>query len=244
MIAPLALIAITAPLIVSAQSSSSSSTAAATSATTTAAAPAPSLSCSPFLASDTYCGFLAPAQSVFKVEEAAGLVKNYVPLLSAICPDVKQVADILPVVFCMGALGPCNGAKFSLPAVDASGTPTNLTEVGVFYNTAKFAEVVPALRSQNILPPCYETCNRAAKSIIACPSLRTILNSTADPCEGLPTTNCASTIGPKAGGGSLTTSTAPATTTTTSKPSGADGKVTGAVGWVVAGLVGVFAAAL
>ncbi|KAI8852982.1 hypothetical protein BC829DRAFT_383457 [Chytridium lagenaria] len=217
-------------------------------ATTTAAAPlaTSTLTCTPFLADDAYCGFMSPAQAVFTVGESSKLVSSYLPQLSTICPDVKTVSDVVPVVFCLGAVGPCNGATFKLPTTDANGLPSNFSEVGAFYNNAKFAQVLPALERLNIQPPCYDTCNRAAKSILNCPALRSILNPNADPCEGLPTTNCAANVGPK--GGALpptarttvaptTTAAASASTTTTKSAAMKSG-----LGWFALAVAAVFGA--
>ncbi|KAJ3103211.1 hypothetical protein HDU96_009380 [Phlyctochytrium bullatum] len=239
----------TVVLLAAAVSAQNSLPTTAAAATTTAAAPAPSSSavCSAFPAADKYCGFLAPAQSVLKVNEAESLVKGYLPLLGAACPEVRKVNETVPVVFCLGSLGPCNNGGFTLPAVNATtGLPINIADVGTFYNNAKFGNVVPALRALGVKPPCYDLCANAAKSIVTCPALANIISSSADPCAGLPTTDCATSIGP----GLLATISASASATTTSAAASAaattskSGAVANSAAWAVGAAAAVGAVAV
>ncbi|KAI9345989.1 hypothetical protein DFJ73DRAFT_838350 [Zopfochytrium polystomum] len=176
--------------------------------------------CAPIDPADNACGFLSPAPSILTLNQASALNAAYSQILVAGCPALAPVAANIPVVYCLGGLGPCNGATYKLPTVDATGTPTNFTEVLQFYGTAKFAQVLPALAKLGVQPPCYDLCSSVAKGIIGC-SLFATINKTADPCEGLPTTNCVAALGPKAGAASSSgkaASSATITGTTTSAP--------------------------
>ena len=113
--------------------------------------------------------------------------ERYIPILALTCPDVMKVRSIFPTLFCLGALGPCNGANFKLPPVNNEGIPTDFKAVALFYNTAKFAEILPALNKQGVTPPCYESCRKAVETVTACPSLKGLgLDATYDSCAGLP----------------------------------------------------------
>ncbi|KAJ3295318.1 hypothetical protein HDU76_006875 [Blyttiomyces sp. JEL0837] len=207
------------------------------------------LTCAPFSVNDPICGFLAPAPSVLKLGEASGLNASFTPSLISLCPDLAKYAATVPVVFCLGSLGPCNNATFVLPAT-TNGIP-DLTATANFYNTAKFAEVLPALAKLNVTPPCYDLCSNVAKSITTCPALSGLgINPAADPCAGLPTTNCATKIGFGPGGSAVSvtptgaTSTGSTTSPTTSATkNGASGEtvelgVAALVAVLVGGVVG------
>ncbi|KAJ3047111.1 hypothetical protein HK102_013001 [Quaeritorhiza haematococci] len=110
-------------------------------------------------------------------------------------------------------MGPCNNGTFTLPEVDANGIPRNFPDVAKFYNTANFSQVIPSLAAQNIQPPCYDVCKKAVDAILQCQGFRSFgLNAGADPCLGLPTTNCAATIGPKGGASPTAGGAKPSTT--------------------------------
>ena len=103
--------------------------------------PSSSLACNPFSPSDSMCGFLSPAKSVFTLNQAASLNSSYAPALALLCPNIKTYVSTLPVVFCLGSLGPCNQANFTLPDVDSNGIPKNISSVATFYNEARFEQV-------------------------------------------------------------------------------------------------------
>ena len=62
--------------------------------------------CTPFTASDSLCGFLAPAPTVFYPEQALKLQQDYASKLALICSDIREpaVAAVFPFVFCLGIL--------------------------------------------------------------------------------------------------------------------------------------------
>ncbi|KAJ3103208.1 hypothetical protein HDU96_009377 [Phlyctochytrium bullatum] len=151
--------------------------------------------CQPTYATDKGCGRLAPVLSVFSPGEAGMINRTYFPALGFACPGVKQFPDQFANVLCLGAIGPCYGASFVLPETDEQGVPKDFEQVKKFYNTAKLAEVVPALTKFGIKPPCYSACSSIARAITSCETMNRLgIDASADPCAGLPTTGCVDSV--------------------------------------------------
>ncbi|KAJ3203065.1 hypothetical protein HDU67_010427 [Dinochytrium kinnereticum] len=160
--------------------------------------------CTAVSSMDRVCGRMAPALSTFGVGEGMRINATYFPMLAMMCPAVKAFAETFSVMLCLGAMGPCNDATFTLPETDDQGIPKNFTAVSVFYNTAKFSQLIPSLRSQNILIPCYSACSNVAKAITSCSALTSLgVDPNADPCAGLPQEGCLDTTGTIEEGGGV-----------------------------------------
>ncbi|KAJ3221842.1 hypothetical protein HDU81_010286 [Chytriomyces hyalinus] len=152
--------------------------------------------CSPTVGTDAYCGFLSPINTAFAAGTGANSslasLNQFMPLLAA-CPGLN--VTLTPLLYCLGGIGPCTNAAWSLPS-----NPANVTEDAAFFNSAKFADSLPALRAAGVKPVCLEACQTMSKPILSCPALKLIgVTGQNDPCEGLPSTDCVSLPGDASG---------------------------------------------
>ncbi|KAJ3243279.1 T-complex protein 1 subunit gamma [Chytriomyces hyalinus] len=203
--------------------------------------------CTPTVGTDAYCGFLAPIDTAFAAGTGANSslasLNQFMPLLSA-CPGLN--ITLTPLLYCLGGIGPCTNATWSLPS-----NPANIKEDAAFFNNAKFADSLPALRAAGVKPVCLEACQTMSKPILSCPALKLIgVTGQNDPCAGLPSTDCvslpgdasgkftlwtapgASAAAPSAGGAAASASASPAAAT--SSKSSAEGVAVNAAALLVA----------
>ncbi|KAI9343139.1 hypothetical protein BDR26DRAFT_858616 [Obelidium mucronatum] len=160
-----------------------------------AAAYAAAQTCAPMGGADPYCGFLAPLDSAFAATgptSATATLNQFMPLL-AVCGGLN--ITLAPLLYCLGAAGPCNGAAWSLPA-----DPLNMTLNAQFFNAIKFADVSPALAKAGRKPLCLDACTALTKPIVNCGALALIgVKSTSDPCAGLTNSDCVALPGDASG---------------------------------------------
>ncbi|KAJ3346316.1 hypothetical protein HDU83_003166 [Entophlyctis luteolus] len=173
------------------------------------------MSCAAMSASDPYCGFASPVLSAFgntgTTTSSTATLNEFLPLLVAACPAINVTT--IPTLFCMGSFGPCYGTSWTLPA-----NPTNLTESAAFFNNIKFADLLSAFTAANAKPPCLAACQEMVKPLLTCTVLDAIgVQSTSDPCAGLPTTGCVDLPGDK--NGDTITWTKPSTASTSAAAS-------------------------
>ncbi|KAJ3199806.1 hypothetical protein HK099_003003, partial [Clydaea vesicula] len=181
--------------------------------------------CDPFVPEDTVCGVFAPGKSNFYQGQGAALVESYMSSLFLICPNMgasPALRDQFPLLFCLGAMGKCYGATYTLPDVDANGVPTNPNQIGAFYNTAKFGELAQNFKDNKVPLPCYEDCHAAMQSVIDCPAMNALgvtgnVNETA--CTGFPKRADDPTCVQKFGTGNGAKTAAPTPSPTSSTPS-------------------------
>ncbi|KAI9184380.1 hypothetical protein H9P43_003433 [Blastocladiella emersonii ATCC 22665] len=183
---------------------------------------------------------LFPFESALPAGQTEGFIKK-MGLTALLCPTLPP--KTIGLFLCFTPLGNCNGLPWPLPKDE-----NDLPGVVNMYNTVNLAEFVPVAKAKGFPDKvlCYDECKASIDFIKSCPAAFKGVKPDADPCAGLPTTNCISAkdLNATTTATAATTAAAPAATAA-AKPtnSGAGASAAGSLG-VAAAAVAIAAAAL